>query len=172
MKIKNLTPLTAEEYEFAARYHESIEKFLKYRRLNPDDWYDIAVFGYLKAVKLWFNRAELHIYDFEAIAYNSMRSIVGNEYRKQSTARKYETFFGLNDAIGDTDGNLTYLDMIADPFNRYEAIEEREALHERFACINPRDKAALLRKLKKYLRSINPDLREVLYAKIIGQSVY
>ena len=43
--------LTEEQRQFAAENHNLIYKYLWDRRLEIDDYYDIAVFGYLRAVK-------------------------------------------------------------------------------------------------------------------------
>ena len=43
--------LTDEQRQFAAENHNLIYKYLWDRRLEIDDYYDIAVFGYLRAVK-------------------------------------------------------------------------------------------------------------------------
>ena len=41
------TPLTAEESAFAAEHHHLLLSYLKKARLDFDEFYDIAVFGYL-----------------------------------------------------------------------------------------------------------------------------
>lgn len=43
--------LTDEQRQFAAENHNLIYTYLWDRRLEIDDYYDIAVFGYLRAVK-------------------------------------------------------------------------------------------------------------------------
>ena len=45
------TPLTAEESAFAAEHHHLLLSYLKKARLDFDEFYDIAVFGYLRAVR-------------------------------------------------------------------------------------------------------------------------
>lgn len=40
------TPLTAEESAFAAEHHHLLLSYLKKARLDFDEFYDIAVFGY------------------------------------------------------------------------------------------------------------------------------
>lgn len=42
------TPLTAEESAFAAEHHHLLLSYLKKARLDFDEFYDIAVFGYIE----------------------------------------------------------------------------------------------------------------------------
>lgn len=44
-------PLTTEESDFAAEHHDVILRYLRKARLPYDEFYDIAVFGYLRAVR-------------------------------------------------------------------------------------------------------------------------
>ena len=44
------TTLTQEQREFAAKNHEIVLSYLRGKRLDASEWYDVAVFGYLRAV--------------------------------------------------------------------------------------------------------------------------
>lgn len=47
-------PLTEAESKFAAEHHATIYEYLNKARLPENDFYDIVVFGYLRAVrKIW-----------------------------------------------------------------------------------------------------------------------
>ncbi len=102
------SPLTVEEKEFAAENHYLIEKYLKIRHLPHDDWYDVAVFRYLRSVKRWFAIPELQKHSFEIIAFYAMRSAIGGELTKQE--RRIKTV-SLDEVIPGTDG-ITYADSI------------------------------------------------------------
>ena len=65
-------PLTAEEAEFAAEHHSTIYGYLHKAGLPEDDFYDIVVFGYLRAVRKYLARPELRQYKFSTIAYRAM----------------------------------------------------------------------------------------------------
>ena len=65
-------PLTQAESDFAAEHHELIFGYLNQAGLSEDDFYDIAVFGYLRAVRKYLARAELRRYSFSTIAYRAM----------------------------------------------------------------------------------------------------
>ena len=65
------------------------------------------IFRYLLTVERWFREPRLYRYEFTTIAWNAMRSAVGNEKRKQS--RRIKTV-SLDDPIPGT-GGLTYGDI-------------------------------------------------------------
>jgi len=82
MKANN-TPLTPEQSDFAAEHHNYVYSFLTKRHLPVDEFYDIAIFGYLRAVRNYCVREDLRKYKFSTIAYSSMRSSVGDHFRAQ-----------------------------------------------------------------------------------------
>lgn len=81
------------------------------------NYLDVAVFGYLLAVKRWFARPDLYRYEFTTIACAAMRSAIGNEQRKQS--RRIKTV-SLDDPIPGTDG-MTWEDIITEDHLVYSA---------------------------------------------------
>ncbi|WP_297720808.1 hypothetical protein [Intestinimonas sp.] len=92
------TPLTAEESTFAAEHHHLLLSYLKKAGLDFDEFYDIAVFGYLRAVRKYLARPELRAYQFSTIAFRAMSCDVhhSREYwlRGKRRARIVQT---LND---------------------------------------------------------------------------
>jgi hypothetical protein len=109
-----LTPLTPEEQAFAEENHGALEWCMRIQRLDPDQ-YDVAVFGYLQAVKKWFARPDLRKWSFQTIAKQSVRSYVGAERKKQD--RQIRTI-SLDDVIPGTD-DLTYGSTITEENIRY-----------------------------------------------------
>lgn len=109
-RMSHNTPLTPEQQELAAQYHPTIFSFLRRRRLETSDWYDVAVFGYLRAVRLYTGRPELHTYSFTTIAEKAMSSEVDNERRKQ---RRRIRPLSLDAPL--TEDGLTLLDVIGSP---------------------------------------------------------
>ena len=107
---RNSNPFSNEERKFAEEHHGIVYHYLNTRKLSEDDWYDIVVFGYLHAVRIWFSRSDLHKFSFTTIACNYMRSAVNHEYRKRSNYK----IVSLDDIIHGSNG-LTYGDMLCDP---------------------------------------------------------
>jgi hypothetical protein len=71
----NEVPLTREQREFATKWHNLIYTFLNEKRLPEEDYYDIVVFGFLRAVKEYLSKPALQRYSFSTIAWNNMRSV-------------------------------------------------------------------------------------------------
>lgn len=100
VKVKN-APLTRKERDFAGKNHYLINDYLTRYGLDPDEWYDVVVFSYMLAVQKWFAYPRLHRWSFKTIAFNTMRSAVGNEKNKQKrrikTVSLYEVIPGTED---------------------------------------------------------------------------
>lgn len=79
-------PLTPEQSIFAAENHDLVIKYLKANQLPIDDYYDIVIFGYLKAVRDYFNRPDLRKYAFSTICWKAMKQSVSNH--NKGTLRK------------------------------------------------------------------------------------
>lgn len=103
-----LEPLTPAEQAVAAENHYIVERFLASKKLPPDEWYDVVVFRYLRAVELWFRRPDLYKYRFTTIAWCNMASAVYNERIKQS--RRIRAI-SLEEVIPGTTG-MTFGDTI------------------------------------------------------------
>lgn len=105
---QKLTPLTEEERKFAEEHHSVIAWCLRLDGYDYDENYSVAVFGYLKAVKKWFARNELHKYSFKTIAHWTIKSYLGNE--RQKAFRRIQTI-SLDAPISDDD-DFTLMDTI------------------------------------------------------------
>ena len=105
---QKLTPLTQEEQKFAEENHWVIDWFFRISNYNLSEYYDVAAIGYLKAVKSWHTRSELHEYSFSTIAKQTMRSYIGNELKKAD--RRIKTI-SLDAIVGDSEG-MTLMDMV------------------------------------------------------------
>ncbi len=82
--MSTLQYLTDNQREFAAEHHELVINFLRRRRLDMNDFYDIVVFGYLSAVQQYDQRPELRQYKFKTIANLRMNAaILKNAMSKQ-----------------------------------------------------------------------------------------
>lgn len=74
-------PLTPEQISFAVKHHRLIYRYLKKRQLPKEEYYDIAVFGYLKAVQDYLSKEDLRQCAFSTICYRYMSREVYN-YRR------------------------------------------------------------------------------------------
>ena len=61
-------PLTKEQQTFATAHHSLVYKFLNENRLPEDEFYDVVIFGYLKAVRDYFSDLTAQQFTFSTIA--------------------------------------------------------------------------------------------------------
>lgn len=106
------TKLTEKQRRFAEKHHDVLENFLRYRRLPFDEYYDIVVFKFLRAVQQYDEREDLKKYSFETIAKNHMRSALGNYFRKKKGEKNKFVFLSFDYPL--TESGLTFGDTIAD----------------------------------------------------------
>ena len=128
-----MEPLTAQEAEFAEEHHSLVFHFLSKRCLPKAEFYDPAVFGYLRGIKKWFARPDLRKkYKFTTIAWSCMRTDVGN-FQKLARHRACHEAFSLDNLIPEMNG-LTYADRIpASTLSVDDMVCIRETITEYFA---------------------------------------
>ena len=85
MKNKErLKPLTMEQRKFAEDNYRLIMEFLKKSKLDSEEFFDIAVFGYLLSVEIYLNDIDLQRKcKFEAVSYMYMRREMYLYFRTQ-----------------------------------------------------------------------------------------
>ncbi|MDY3997507.1 MAG: sigma-70 family RNA polymerase sigma factor [Blautia sp.] len=79
-----LQPLTNQERKFAEENHNLVYGFLRKNGYSVEDFYSIAVFGYLKAVEVYHRKEKLKgNYNFSSMAYRYMQAEMSNYFRNQ-----------------------------------------------------------------------------------------
>ena len=88
-----MQPLTEQEKQFAEKNYGLVYSFLHRYKYSVDDFYDIVIFGFLKAVQVYHRKEDVkRKYDFAFISWQYMRSEIGNHFRMESALkRKMET---------------------------------------------------------------------------------
>lgn len=81
-------PLTKEQQDFAAEHHGLVYKFLNDNHLPEDEFYDVVIFPYLKAVKAYFSDVSAQHYSFAAIAMHRMRLCICDYFRSQARRKR------------------------------------------------------------------------------------
>ena len=130
-----IQPLTAEESQFAAEHAGLIADYLHWRRLPECDYYDVAAFGYLKAVQKQFrNPCEPERQNFPALARVCMRYAVISQWRYDSAEKRGGDTVSL-DAAMSPDSETPLHEAVPDPAvdiaRQYEAKEAWARVHER-----------------------------------------
>lgn len=126
-----MRPLSQKEQEFASKNHNLIYSYLNKRRLNEDEYYDVAVFGFLRAITKYHNRKDLQKYSFSTIAWRCMDTECGNYCRISKGRRNsiYTTALRLDAAVGENE-SCTLGDITPASGEIYTELEYRELLHE------------------------------------------
>lgn len=126
MAHDKLQPLTDFERKFAAENHNLVYGFLNRYGYSLENYYDVVIFGFLKAVQIYNRREDLREkYDFPFISWQYMRSEIGNHCRMEEAKKRkplgtlvsldaeYVETENLYNCIGSVDGKSPESEIIA-----------------------------------------------------------
>lgn len=110
--------LTPEQRQFAAEQHNLIYAYLREKGLYHEEYYDIAAFGYLRAVRRYLTQPVLRQYAFSTIAWRAMwQSITAfhrSEERRKAAEQAYaERLSVATDVWDDLERSLLLHDLAA-----------------------------------------------------------
>lgn len=74
-------PLNDTQRIFADKNHNLVYKFLHEKNLPASEYYDIVIFGYLRAVQRYLTDPNLAGYSFSTVAWRAMEGEVVNTHR-------------------------------------------------------------------------------------------
>ena len=74
-------PLNDTKRIFADKNHNLVYKFLHEKNLPASEYYDIVIFGYLRAVQRYLTDPNLAGYSFATVAWRAMEGEVVNTHR-------------------------------------------------------------------------------------------
>jgi RNA polymerase sigma-70 factor (ECF subfamily) len=136
-------PLTSEQRKFAEDNNNLVYSFLRFKRLNYEDYYDIIIFGYLRAVRKYLDRPELQQYKFTTIAYAAMNTDLINHYRKQSRLKRRAYVVSL-DTYTYGEDSLSLTDIIPADDTTANNITYEQLLEE-ISAVLPQEQFNMLR---------------------------
>ena len=123
--------LTDREKRFAEENHNRIYLFLKANKLDITEYYDIAVMGYLKAVRDYHRKASAREYSFSAVADRSMRDCVYKYWRAEACEkRKSNKGISLDAPMVDDGKESNLHEVVADPRNGIAEAEESMTIEQ------------------------------------------
>ena len=112
-----------DENDFAEAHHEIVGRFLRQKRLPYDDYYDVVVFGFMRAVRQYCTRPELREkYDFNAMAWRKMTDDLYSHFKKQSRPSRKAVTVSFESIVYDG-STLTLTEAVADPYQMSDAVE-------------------------------------------------
>ena len=128
--------MTEEQRKFATENHDLIYSFLREKGWDAEEYYDVAAFGYLRAVVQYLSNAALRRYAFSTVAWNRMRQSITNFRRAEVRQRTVEEAYSEQAQTQRTD-----------PF---EELEYTMLLHDLFAVSDERQYELASMRLQGY----------------------
>jgi RNA polymerase sigma-70 factor (ECF subfamily) len=138
--------LTLEEQTFAAEHHDLVHRYLRQRHLSEDDFYDVVIFRYLRAVRQYLERESLRQYAFSTIAYHAMDSSVGHYYESRNRKKHKATVLSLDYPMGGNE-TLRFGDTVADA--RVD-IDAEVRVKQFFNSVDDRERGMLFMRARGY----------------------
>ncbi len=127
--------LTAEESAFAAEHHDVLCSYLRIHGLPADDFYDIAVFGYLRAVRKYLARPELRQYKFTTIAYRAMSCDVHHSREYWARAKRNREICSFNEEQDSPDSRDTVSETLERVVDFQRLVRQITPIQQRIASL-------------------------------------
>jgi RNA polymerase sigma-70 factor (ECF subfamily) len=140
--------LTEAQRDFAEQHHGLVTQYLRKKGLREDDYYDIVVFGYLRAVQAYDERPELRQYSFRSVAYRRMFATLWNHFRSLRAAKRNATVLSLHAPARDGLALAEHIAAGAPAVHEYA--ESRDAWESARAAATPKQAEVLALRAKGY----------------------
>ena len=128
--------LNEHEKLFADENKNMVYSYLKINHLPYDEFYDVIIFGYLRAVKKYLNRPELRQYKFITIAFDAMDTEVGNYHRANNCKKRKCIKLSLDAALFRDGLPLTEIIPAPEPEIDIQKVANQNLLKEMFSHVN------------------------------------
>ncbi len=125
----DVRPLTEKHQKFAEKNHDLVYAFLNKKKLSEAVFYDVIIFGYLRAVQEYCDNPKLRSYKFSTLSWKRMQSSLSNYYAYLSSAKRNASVVSLDEPIGSPDG-LLWEEVISYQSNLMEKFETELLLHD------------------------------------------
>lgn len=129
--MSKLLPLTDEEKRLAEENLYMVDRFLRERRLDPGEYYDVVVFGYLEAIQsVCQKRSAEKTHNLYGFCTFCMREKLWKEHRRIFAGKRQgdRTALSIDQPLRSQDDNSQSLsdvlaDMQQDPARQVEALD-------------------------------------------------
>ena len=153
LKNFKLKPLSNYERKFAEENHNLVYDFLHKHGYSLENYYDVAIFGFLKAVQIYNRREDLRKkYAFPFISQQYIRSEIGNHCRMEDAKKRKPS------------GTLVSLDAeYAETENLYNCIGVIDGK-------SPESEIVAMEQMTEMLSSLSDTQRKIAELKVDGYS--
>lgn len=124
----DIRPLTKEEQRFAKENHNLVKKFLFQKDLPESVFYDVVIFGYLRAVQEYCEKPRLRKYAFSTLSWKRMQSAMSNYCQYLSRQKRSAVTVSFEERLDDEEG-LCLKDVIGQQDPLMRAFETELILH-------------------------------------------
>ena len=138
--------LTNYEQLYAAIHHDLVFRFLHKNRLPKEEYYDVVIPGYLRAVRRYWTEEDLRRYQFSTIAWGCMRSNVGNYRKKLNREKRQRAVISLEQKYAGAPA----IEKLADPVDWIGRLERRMMLMDCAGKLTKEQSEILFLKWKGY----------------------
>lgn len=138
--------LTNYEQLYAAIHHDLVFRFLHKNRLPKEEYYDVVIPGYLRAVRRYWTEEDLRRYQFSTIAWGCMRSNVGNYRKKLNREKRQRAVISLEQKYAGAPA----IEKLADPVDWIGRLERRMMLMDCAGKLTKEQREILFLKWKGY----------------------
>lgn len=175
----NIKPFTKEEQAFAEKNHDLVYAFLNEKNLSESDFYDIVIFGYLRAVQEYCRKGGLSRYRFSTLAWRRMYHILMDYYKYLESSRRKANVISLEECIerergvpGDESATYDVMLELKEDFLMHELahklpsremrIVKMKMQGEKMHAIAKSEKLTF-QEINRLLSNIYPAVREIFY---------
>jgi len=131
--------LTVEQQKFAADNHGLVYSFLNSRRLCEDDFYDIVIFGFLRAVKRYSDEPKARQYAFSTIAWREMVQSLSNYYKSLTRQKRQAYVISLDSVVYRDEEALSLQEVLSTPDPLMADLETELLMLELASRVSKRD---------------------------------
>lgn len=142
--------LTLEQQDFAEKNHNLVYSFLCDKKLPMDDYYDVVVFGYLRAVQQYCTCPDLRQrFTFGTIAYRKMKDDLYKHFSKQSRPSRKAVTISI-ESLRYGDETLTMTEIISGFDHTQESLDAKLLMEELFSLLTEEQIKALCLRVDGY----------------------
>lgn len=145
-----MKPMTEEQRTLAETNHHLVYAFLKKHQLPESEYYDVVVFGLLKAAQDYCEKRRLKRYQFSTVAWKKMTCELKDHQRHLTSQKAELTTVSIHDSISEDN-----------------ALRWEDVLQDESAPLN-----AMLTELVLHNLAATPKERRILYMKRSGERMH
>lgn len=146
--VEKMPPLTAEEQKMAEDYYYLVDEFLRRKRLDSNEYFDVVIFGYLQAIQRECRHQNLpEKKNFHGLVEVCMKRAVLMEqrYQHRDMRKGDRESLSLDCILADTDDDeLSLYGVVADTRqNTAVQVEASDLVDRILAVATPREREAI-----------------------------